>query len=172
MDDEDEKTGVTRMFFDASGKPITCPAGTPVHWRVSSYGFLEDEDCRILLVVPTWSPLFELPGGGLEIYETLDQGIRREVYEETGYRVRMAAPLPLYVGESNFFLSAKSMFCHSVFHVYHCELIHEERHSHVVNTFEDKNEIARVEWVAPSDLRRSNLHPMHHPLLDLLGRDD
>jgi ADP-ribose pyrophosphatase YjhB (NUDIX family) len=40
---------------------------------------------------------WELPGGGVEVHETLPEGAARECFEETGYRVVAVGPDPLHV---------------------------------------------------------------------------
>ena len=68
--------------------------GPPLHHtdydsRLGAYAVLVDEHDRILLAL--WNelsePLWTLPGGGVELNETVEAGVIREVYEETGYDV-------------------------------------------------------------------------------------
>ena len=61
--------------------------------RLSAYAVIIDAHERMLLTwyngsglgVPAWS----LPGGGIEFDETLEEGLRREVHEESGYEVEV-----------------------------------------------------------------------------------
>ncbi len=61
---------------------------------------IEDEDGRILLVkhVPErggfWQGKWICPGGRLESGETIEEGIRREVREETRLEIDLVTPLP------------------------------------------------------------------------------
>jgi 8-oxo-dGTP diphosphatase len=59
--------------------------------RLAAYAVLVDEQDRILLAL--WNeaerPLWTLPGGGVELHETPEDGAVREVREETGYDVRL-----------------------------------------------------------------------------------
>jgi len=61
---------------------------------------IEDEDGRILLVkhVPArggfWQGKWICPGGELEPSETIEEGIRREVKEETQLEIDLLEPLP------------------------------------------------------------------------------
>ena len=61
---------------------------------------IEDEDGKILLVkhVPQrggfWQGKWICPGGKLEIGETIEEGIKREVMEETRLEIDLVAPLP------------------------------------------------------------------------------
>ena len=68
---------------------------TPQH-SVSVAGIVVDEGNRVLLIqrrdIGRWEP----PGGVLEQDETFEQGLRREVYEETGVEVRVGRLTGIY----------------------------------------------------------------------------
>ena len=51
---------------------------------VALVAFLENENGEVLLQKRMDSGLWDLPGGGLELGETLEEALRREVSEETG----------------------------------------------------------------------------------------
>ena len=70
---------------------------TQVTFRPSVYGVLI-EDNKILLS-KQWDG-YEFPGGGMEIYETMEQTVIREFFEETGLKVE---PIKLLHAESSFF---------------------------------------------------------------------
>jgi len=57
--------------------------------RVAAYGIIIDSDDRMLLAhwIEGRRAAWTLPGGGLESGEDPEQAVRREVHEETGYRV-------------------------------------------------------------------------------------
>lgn len=54
---------------------------------MGSGALFRDTDDRILLVKPTYKPLWEIPGGIIESGESPRQCCRREVYEELGLEV-------------------------------------------------------------------------------------
>lgn len=65
--------------------------------RHAAYAVIVDDADRVLL---TWfngkggaDPAWLLPGGGVEYDESLEEAVRREVLEETGYAVAVGAPL-------------------------------------------------------------------------------
>lgn len=64
--------------------------------RLGAYAVVLDGD-RILLAL--WNeadrPLWTLPGGGVELEETVQEGVVREVREETGYDVRLGPILTI-----------------------------------------------------------------------------
>jgi 8-oxo-dGTP diphosphatase len=70
--------------------------GPPLHHteydsRLAAYAVMVDERDRVLLAL--WNelaePLWTLPGGGVELNETVVAGVVREVREETGYDVEL-----------------------------------------------------------------------------------
>lgn len=61
---------------------------TPKH-SVSVAGIVVRDDGRVLAVRRRDNHHWEPPGGVLELAETFDQGVRREVLEETGIEVQV-----------------------------------------------------------------------------------
>jgi len=57
--------------------------------RLAAYAVIVDDQDRVLLAL--WNeldePLWTLPGGGVDLHETAEEGAVREVREETGYDV-------------------------------------------------------------------------------------
>ena len=58
----------------------------PTH-SVSVAGVVTDADGRVLVIQRRDNGQWEAPGGVLELGETLEQGVQREVTEETGVQV-------------------------------------------------------------------------------------
>ncbi|GAA4374390.1 NUDIX hydrolase [Nocardioides caricicola] len=60
--------------------------------RLGGYAVIVRDD-HVLLAL--WSepevPLWTLPGGGIDLHEALEDGVVREVFEETGYDVELGA---------------------------------------------------------------------------------
>jgi len=54
---------------------------------VSVAGVVVRDDGRVLAIRRADNGTWEPPGGVLELSETLEDGVRREVYEETGVKV-------------------------------------------------------------------------------------
>jgi 8-oxo-dGTP diphosphatase len=63
--------------------------------RLAAYAVIVDDRDRVLLALWNESdePLWTLPGGGVELPETVEEGAVREVREETGYDVRLGRVL-------------------------------------------------------------------------------
>jgi 8-oxo-dGTP diphosphatase len=62
--------------------------GTPRH-SVSVAGIVVRDDGRVLVIQRRDNGHWEPPGGVLELDETFDEGVRREVAEETGVQVEV-----------------------------------------------------------------------------------
>jgi 8-oxo-dGTP diphosphatase len=59
--------------------------------RLAAYAVIVDDQDRVLLAL--WNepevPLWTLPGGGVDLHETAEEGAVREVREESGYDVEL-----------------------------------------------------------------------------------
>lgn len=93
---KDKKTVVCH---DRLGKLKKVPADQLI-WRPSVYGILF-KGTKVLLS-PQWDG-YDFPGGGIMKHETVEQGLAREVWEETGLRVKSRQVI--YVNTSFYTLS-------------------------------------------------------------------
>lgn len=112
------------------------------------------------MVEPAWTKRLDLPGGGIHVEERILEGLKREFYEETGYRVTVEE-VPLSMFESDFFHSITKTFEHVLGFTYRARLEGESRDAHVVNTFEDGFEIRDMRWVNPTLLKEEDVQPCH-----------
>lgn len=65
------------------------------HFRIAVYGLIFD-DGRVLLAHRRDIDWWNLPGGGMEVGETVEEAIRREVREETGLEVQFERLVGVY----------------------------------------------------------------------------
>ena len=68
----------------------------PATHSVSVAGVVIDEDGRVLVIERRDNGHWESPGGILELGETFEEGVRREVLEETGVQVSVVALTGVY----------------------------------------------------------------------------
>ncbi|MBI2755990.1 MAG: NUDIX hydrolase [Chloroflexi bacterium] len=104
-------------------------------FMIGAMALIQDEQGRILVLEHTYRKQrpWGLPGGWLKTAESPEQGLAREVYEETGYTVRVDA------------LLAAEFLQRSVLDLmYQCTVLS--------GTFHATDETAQERWVAPADL--------------------
>lgn len=63
---------------------------------VAVSAFIQDDDGRILMIRRTDNDLYSIPGGQLELGETLAEAAVREVREETGIECEVTGVIGLY----------------------------------------------------------------------------
>lgn len=71
------------------------PRSTPRH-SVSVAGVVVRDDGRLLAIRRADNGAWELPGGVLELEETPEEGVRREIREESGIEVEVAELTGVY----------------------------------------------------------------------------
>lgn len=145
----------TAKNWDKEGDPA---------WRPSVYGLLE-RDGKVLMLKDGRTPQgrWELPGGGMEIGEDVDEALMREFKEETGYDVRVGRPLS---AASHVFRNKRGMF-QSVAIVLSVTLAHEEQDLSGMDQDEWAQEVAELDWVVPGELERDTISNWFHEALGL-----
>ncbi|MFI9450483.1 NUDIX hydrolase [Amycolatopsis sp. NPDC052450] len=68
---------------------------------VAVSAFIQDDEGRILMIRRTDNDLYSIPGGQLELGETLAQAAVREVREETGIECEVTGVIGLYSNPSH-----------------------------------------------------------------------
>lgn len=86
-------------FKDWWGKEHVLPKNKNAFWRPSAFGLIIEKD-KILLVKAKMHGLWELPGGGIEMNETMIEALHREVLEETGYKISVIQKKPLHIEDN------------------------------------------------------------------------
>lgn len=101
-------------FFDVQGNEVPKPPEKEVIWRVSSYVVLTDKN-KLYMIKSDYNPAdqYELPGGGVETWEGVQEGARREMLEETGLDVALDEA-PCFFTESGFHESVNDEFWHTI----------------------------------------------------------
>lgn len=110
-------------------------ADAPVH-SVAVVGVVVREDGRVLVVQRRDNARWEPPGGVLELGETFEEGVRREVAEETGVTVDVEHLTGAY----------KNLALGVVALAFRCR--------YVSGAASSTEESQRVEWVTVDEVRR------------------
>lgn len=106
---------------------------TPLH-SVSVAGVVVRDDGRVLTIKRADNGTWEPPGGVLELAEAPEDGVRREIYEETGVKVRVGRLTGVYKNTSRGIV-ALVFRCHA-----------EGGHERL------SEESAAVEWLTPDEV--------------------
>ena len=105
---------------DSTGAPL---AKIPDRLGVATNGFIRNDSGRILLQRRADIDFWSMPGGNVEIGESLEQGVAREVYEETGLEVRVERLIGVYSGPESypFMRYPDGYTVHYITHVFACD---------------------------------------------------
>jgi len=156
------------IFFDLFKNPVELPENEEIFWRISAYALIKNKENKILMTLPTYdTSKWMLPGGGISTSEKVLDGIVRECYEETGYRVKITSNTPIFFGETAFFHEKK--FLHSLNLVFSASLISDKQDEHMINSAE-KDEIAKVEWIPITNLNEKNCRNIIFPAIQTLKK--
>lgn len=110
-------------------------------------------DGRALLIKRGGPPLqgeWSIPGGMLELGETLIEGVKRELQEETGLTVRVGAMIEVF--ERIFRDAEGKVRYHFVIHDYLCQLESGEARA--------ASDVTDVAWVTSKELGAYSLTPV------------
>ncbi|WP_326944354.1 NUDIX domain-containing protein [Amycolatopsis sp. NBC_01307] len=113
--------------------------------------FIQDDESRILMIRRTDNDLYSIPGGQLELGETLAEAAVREVQEETGIKCEVIGVIGLYSDPKHVI-------------AYDDGEIRQEfsicfRANPTGGRLKTSNESAEVLWVTKGDLTHLSIHP-------------
>ena len=119
----------------------------PTH-RVGAFAIIRDETGRVLLSRRADSGWWNLPGGGVEPHESVEEGIIREVREETGLEVDVGRLIGVYSKPQK----------HEVVLTFECHI----KGGTIITT----EEADHHEWFAPEALPSDQFLPKHRERVD------
>lgn len=118
------------------------------------------EDDKILLNEFNNGEYYNLPGGGLELGETLRDCVQREVYEESGYTVNVGNMLYIYEynpTRDNMAFGKRGALSHA----FRCEIDknHDVVARSVIDSAADGSISTGCKWIPLSELNKIKLVP-------------
>src|SRR3954468_8623160 len=120
---------------------------TPRH-SVSVVGVIDDNNGRFLAIRRRDNGHWEPPGGVLELEETLHEGVRREVFEETGLEVEPGKLGSVY---KNITLGVVSL-------AFQCKV--------TGGTLTINDEVTEFRWMNPEEIRAEMTEPFAQRILE------
>lgn len=130
----------TVTCIDLNGKKYKVPVNK-LAFRPSVYGIITQNN-KVLLV-KQWDG-YDIPGGGVEIGEILEEALKREVFEETGLEIKIGKVIHT---QSEFLkLPHVGKFVESILLYYSCQIIGGKITDEYFDKYEKKY-AAKAEWV-------------------------
>ena len=142
------ETTVAMIFYDSLWKEHELPEGRVCIWRPSAYALVENNN-KFLFVRDKNHGKLELPGGGINNDELVLDALVREVFEESGYKIRVQDKNPFYVRENFFYAQRMDEYWHAILLFFRADLMSTHQETKGI----DSEEISEVKWL---DLKELN----------------
>lgn len=126
-------------------------------YRVSIKGLILDETRKKFLTVREDNGIWELPGGGLDWGESMEDCLRREIKEEMGLEVTEMAKLP------SFYLTGKNIDGH-----WSLNLVFEIKVKDL--NFTPSEECQEIRFIAPEEIDTINAFRNVRELAEKFGK--
>ncbi|HEX6351586.1 NUDIX domain-containing protein [Actinophytocola sp.] len=130
-------------------RSLDAPAANSIVVAVTAV--VRDVAGRVLLIRRTDNDLYAIPGGALELGETLTQAVRREVIEETGVAVEVTGMLGVYSDPEHVIEFTDGEVRQEFSVCFRAEPTGGEPRT--------SDESSEVLWVAPEELDVLDIHP-------------
>ncbi|QRP47333.1 NUDIX hydrolase [Amycolatopsis sp. FDAARGOS 1241] len=130
---------------------------------VAVSAFIQDDEGRILMIRRTDNDLYSIPGGQLELGETLAEAAVREVREETGIECEVTGVVGLYSDPQHVIAYNDGEVRQEFSICFHAKALS--------GTTRTSSESKEVVWAKPSELKNLRVHPsirlrIHHAISD------
>ncbi len=137
--------------FDIEGKTHECNVSDLI-FRPTVYGLVV-EDGKILMV-PHWDG-YNFPGGKIELGETIENALKREVFEETGLKIQVKQSIHCF--DNFFWLPVLERPCQAIILLYLCSVIGGEISTEYMCKFE-KEIAGKACWMDIGELKKVKLY--------------
>ncbi len=134
---------------DLKGRVASYPS-KDVRFRPAAYGILRDNN-QILLSRSRFTGLWDFPGGGVNPFELMADGMVREFFEETSLTI-ICGDL-VYVAEG--FIAMFGHPFHSLRYYYRCRLQSDGDRQGAA----DPHELMELRWWPLAELPQADMHP-------------
>lgn len=149
-------------FTDSRGNQIKLPQGKSVSWRISGYAILQNKNK--FLMIKSGNGLWHFPGGGIEQGESIQEGVIRELLEETGYYI-IPDVQPHHLNEQKFYHTSKDEFYNSIQLFYKAQLQNQNINESAITKRDKERE---RKWIAIDEINLEVFHPTVRKLISKL----
>lgn len=152
------------IFFDRKGQKHIKPSGKEVVKRVSTDALII-KDGKILLILAPDLDFWELPGGGVEEEETPEEALKREVFEETGYKITEIKQ-KLGMKHTNFYSFEQDVYYDSFVNFYLATVSLEQQ-----NINQKDADAEEIKWFNLNLLDYNLIKPFHRDIIrNIIGK--
>lgn len=115
------QTAFANKVFHNSDNEVVAYDGSPVSWRISAYSIIINDQQQILIAKTNDELTWDVPGGGVELGETIQEALVREALEEAGAQIEVGSLVTIV--EDNFFHRQEQRYFQAVQIFYQAKLI-------------------------------------------------
>ncbi|MCH8519925.1 MAG: NUDIX hydrolase [Nanoarchaeota archaeon] len=136
---------------------IELPQGRNAQFRVSATAIIEHDDSILLIKDGRSNQGFEFPGGGIELGQSPQEALLREIKEETGYQINEEMRV-VFVSNENYYHAQRDEYYCGISLFFICSLkstIQGEQE------LDSEDEIEEVVWVKKNELEESMIADFH-----------
>lgn len=109
-------------FFRNADEELVEYDGTSLSWRVSAYTIIVKNE-QLLIIKDKTEKLHDIPGGGIEMTESIAEGLKREALEEAGAHIALGELI--HIAEDYFYHAKEKKFFKTIQLFYSAELLGE-----------------------------------------------
>lgn len=146
---------LSQVFTNADNEVIEYD-GSEVSWRVSAYGIVISDE-KLLIIKNKLEKLYDVPGGGIEMGEKVEDTLKREGLEEAG--VVLIPETLIYHTIDWFYKTSEKKFYQTLQLFYLAEIEGEM-------TTPTEPEIEKVLWIPIKDLKKYHFLPQVNEALN------
>lgn len=147
---------MSHIFLDRNGSQHQKPSGREVLTRASTDALII-KNGQILLIKEQGLNLWEMPGGGVENGESLEDSLKREVLEETGYRVSKVLA-SITQRKTNYYSIKLDQYFNSITNFFAVEISNDEPIKPTSTTNE-------LKWMDLKTLDLETIKPFHRDVI-------
>lgn len=119
-------------------------------WRPGIYALIFNDKGELLVLDNTANNLCDLPGGGLEVWEETHEGLKREVWEETGLEVEIGALVHI---QDKFYMTGSGKQWHALNIFFRARVTGGDMRQTII----DDEHSVNPHWITPTQLTESSL---------------
>lgn len=144
--------------FMNNNQLVDLPQNREAEFRVSVHAIIENNDSILLIKDGRSEQGLEFPGGGIELGQTPQEALIREIREETGYDLDENSIDVINVSSENYYHGKRDRYFCGISITFTAQLESEKQHELQLDS---PDEIDEVKWVKTDKLLKENIAKYH-----------